>query len=129
MFFNLYPLSNTGFINLGRAQFLCDLIIGVSIDICAHIFQTIGKTALRTASQTCLPFCSLLMKIMVLEDVRPPKDGKTLVRLRPISMVSLQVSKSHFPKHLRVNLSLMPFHPVMAQPLTLCLGIPRLHLL
>ena len=28
MFSNLYPLSNTGFINLGRAQFLCDLIIG-----------------------------------------------------------------------------------------------------
>ena len=26
MFFNLYPLSNTGFINLGRAQFLFDLI-------------------------------------------------------------------------------------------------------
>ena len=44
MFFNLYPLSNTDFINLGRAQFLCDLITGVPIDICAHIFQTIGKT-------------------------------------------------------------------------------------
>ena len=44
MFFNLYPLSNTGFINLGRAQFLCDLITGAPIDICAHIFQTIGKT-------------------------------------------------------------------------------------
>ena len=45
MFSNLYPLSNTTFINLGRAQFLCDLIIGAPIDICAHIFQTIGKTA------------------------------------------------------------------------------------
>ena len=42
---NLYPLSNTTFINLGRAQFLCDLITGVSIDIYAHIFQTIRKTA------------------------------------------------------------------------------------
>ena len=50
MFFNLYPLSNTGFINLGRAQFLCDLINGVSIDICAHIFQTIGKTAAWTTA-------------------------------------------------------------------------------
>ena len=38
MFFNLYPLSNTTFINLGRAQFLCDLITGAPIDICAHIF-------------------------------------------------------------------------------------------
>ena len=38
MFFNLYPFSNTAFINLGRAQFLCDLITGTPIDICAHIF-------------------------------------------------------------------------------------------
>ena len=38
MFSNLYPLSNTTFINLGRAQLLCDLITGESIDICAHIF-------------------------------------------------------------------------------------------
>lgn len=38
MFSNLYPLSNTGFINLGREQFLCDLIIGVSIDIFPHVF-------------------------------------------------------------------------------------------
>ena len=45
MFFNLYPLSNTAFINLGRAQFLCDLITRSPIDICAHIFQIIGKTA------------------------------------------------------------------------------------
>ena len=45
IFSNLYPLSNTTFINLRRDQFLCDLITGVSIDICAHIFQTIRKTA------------------------------------------------------------------------------------
>ena len=38
MFSNTYPLSNTGFINLGRAQFLCDLIIGALVDIYAHIF-------------------------------------------------------------------------------------------
>ena len=50
MFSNLYPLSNTAFINLGRAQFLCDLISGVPIDICAHIFQTIGRTATRSVT-------------------------------------------------------------------------------
>ena len=72
MFFNLYPLSNTGFINLGRAQFLCDLITEVPIDICAHIFQTIGKVAAQMAAWTCLPFCSLLMKIMVLKGVSQP---------------------------------------------------------
>ena len=50
MFSNLYPMSNTTFINLERAQFLCDLITGAPIDICAHIFQTIRKTAARSAA-------------------------------------------------------------------------------
>ena len=95
MFFNLYPLLNTAFINLGRAQFLYDLITGVPIDICAHIFQTTGKIAARTAARTCLPFCSLLMKIMVLEGVRSLTNGKILALLRPLSMISLQASKSH----------------------------------
>ena len=90
MFSNLYPLSNTRFINLGRAQFLCDLITGVQIDICAYIFQTIGKTAARM----CLPFCSLLMKTMKHEGVRPPKEGKIIVCHRLISIASLQKSKS-----------------------------------
>ena len=94
MFSNLYPLSNMRFINLGRAQFLCDPITGAPIDICAHIFQTIGKTTARTRAQMCLPFCSLLMKIMKHEGVRPPKDRKIIVCHRPISIASLQKSKS-----------------------------------
>ena len=101
MLSNLYPLSNTAFINLGRAQFLCDLITRVLIDICAHIFQTIGKTIARTTAQTCIPFCSLLMKIMVLEGVHPPSYGKILPRLRSLSMISLQASKSHSSKALK----------------------------
>ena len=39
MFHNLYPLSSTGYMNLGRALFLHDLISDVEIDICAHIFH------------------------------------------------------------------------------------------
>ena len=50
MFSNLYLLSNPTFINLERAQFLCDPITGAPIDICAHIFQTIRKTATRSAA-------------------------------------------------------------------------------
>ena len=50
MFSNLYPLSNMIFINLGRAQFLCDLITGESIDIYAHIFQIIRKTVAQSAA-------------------------------------------------------------------------------
>ena len=98
MFSNLYPLSNTAFINLGRAQFLCDLITGITIDICAHIFQIIGRTTARSATRTCIPFCSLIMKIMLLEGVRPPTDGKIVSRPRPISMITLQASKSHSSK-------------------------------
>ena len=98
MFSNLYPLFNTAFINLGRAQFLCDLITGVPIDICAHIFQTIGKTTTQSAGRTCIPFCSFIMKIMLLEGIHPPTDGKIVTRPRPISMITLQESKSHSSK-------------------------------
>ena len=98
MFSNLYPLSNTAFINLGRAQFLCDLITGVPIDICAHIFQTIMKIEARSAARTCIPFCNLVIKIMLLEDVHPPTDGKIISRPRPISMITLHASKSHSSK-------------------------------
>ena len=94
MFFNLYPLTNTRFINLGRAQFLCDLITGAPIDICAHIFQIVGKMAGQLVARMCLPFCSLIMKIMVLKGVHPPKGGTPLLHHRPISLVSLQMSKS-----------------------------------
>ena len=129
MFFNLYPLWNTTFINLGRAQFLCDLITGVSIDICAHIFQTIGKTATQMVARTCLPFCSLLMKIMVLEGVHPLINGKILARLRPLSMISFQASKSHSSKAPKSEFfphanpsghgSATPMHTKMASPIPL----------
>ena len=76
MFSNLYPLSNTTFINLGRAQFLCDLITGAPIDICAHIFYTMRKTAVRTATRGIIPFCSLIMKLILREGIVPPTDGK-----------------------------------------------------
>ena len=95
MFSNLYPLSNTTFINLRRAQFLYDLITGVSIDICAHIFQTIRKTAARSAARGCIPFCSLIMKFILREGINPSSDGKMMTRPCPISMITLQASKSH----------------------------------
>ena len=38
------------------------------------------------------------MKIMLLEGVRPPTDGKIVSRPRPISMITLQASKSHSSK-------------------------------
>ena len=38
------------------------------------------------------------MKIMLLEGVSPPSDGKMMNHPRPISMISLQASKSHSSK-------------------------------
>ena len=98
MFSNLYPLSNTTFNNLGRVQFLCDLITRAPIDICAHIFQTIRKTAARSAAQGCIPFCSLIMKFILREGINPPSNGKTMTRPCLISMFTLQASKSHSSK-------------------------------
>ena len=46
MFHNLYPLSNTGYMNLGRALFLHDQILDEEIDICAHIFHLLHKMVL-----------------------------------------------------------------------------------
>ena len=89
MFSNLYPLSNTTFINLGRAQFLYDLITRVPIDICAHIFQTMRKTAVRNAARGIIPFCSLIMKLILLKGIVPPTDGKMLTCQRPISLYTL----------------------------------------
>ena len=43
MFSNLYPLSNTGYMNLGRALFLHDLITDVEIDVYSHIFHIVAK--------------------------------------------------------------------------------------
>ena len=75
------------------------------------------------ASGTCLPFCSLLMKIMVLKGVCPPTNGKILACLQPLSVIFFKQVRVTPLKHLKVNFSLMPLHPVMAQ-LHLC--IPRL---
>ena len=98
MFTNLYPLSNTTFINLGRALFLCDLITGAPIDIYAHIYYTLRKTAVRTVARGIIPFCNLIIKLIFREGIIPPTDGKMLTRQRPISIYTLQASRSHSSK-------------------------------
>ena len=56
MFHNLYPLSSTGYMNLGRALFFHDLITDEEIDICSHIFHILSKTVERMTSRNCLLF-------------------------------------------------------------------------
>ena len=55
----------------------------------------------RSVAWLCIPFCNLVMKIMILEGVSPPIDGKKMDRLRPLSMFSPQASKSHSSKALK----------------------------
>ena len=52
----------------------------------------------RSTARGCIPFCSLIMKFILREGIVPPSDGKMMTRLRPISMFTLQASKSHSSK-------------------------------
>ena len=52
----------------------------------------------HSTARLCIPFCSLVMKIMILEGVSPPTYGKKMDHLHPLSMFSLQASKSHSSK-------------------------------
>ena len=91
----MHPLSNTGFINLSHARFLSNLIYGAQIDNCTHIFQILGRMESKSTTRTCLPFYSLIMKILLLKGIRPPKNETVLPRQGPISMQSLKSSKIH----------------------------------
>lgn len=88
-------MTNTSVINLGCARFLCDLINGAQIDIYAHIFQILGKTESRSTARTCLPFCSLIMKILLLKGLHPPKNGIVLPCQGLNSIHSLQSNIVH----------------------------------
>ena len=49
----------------------------------------------RLVARGCIPFCSLIMKFILREGINPPSDGKMMTRSCPISMFTLQASKSH----------------------------------
>ena len=71
MFSNLYPLSKTSYMNLGRALFLHDLISNIEIDVCSHIFHIVAKTIDQTALRNCIPFCRFISRILKLKGVYP----------------------------------------------------------
>ena len=96
---NLYPLSSTGFMNLGRALFLHDLISDVEIDVCSHIFHILAKTVDRTASRNCIPFYRLIPRILKLKGVYPSKNEHPYPRPSPFSIRTLHASISHTKKN------------------------------
>ena len=105
MFHNLYPLSNTGYMNLGRALFLHDLISDVEIDICAHIFHVLRKTVLRTKSQICVPFCCLISRILKLKGILSTTDESPCTKRCLINKRTFNASIGHSQKKVKPKTS------------------------
>ena len=99
MFSNLYPLSRTGYMNLGRALFLHDLITDVEIDVCSHIFHILAKTVERIVSRNCIPYCCLILRIWKLKSVHPSEDEHPYPRPSPINIRTLHANMSHTKKN------------------------------
>ena len=99
MFRNLYPLSSTGYLNLGRVLFLHDLITDIEIDVCSHIFHIVAKMVDRTTLRNCIPFCRLISRILKLKGVHPSKDEHPYPRPSPINICTLHASMSHTKKN------------------------------
>ena len=98
MFHNLYPLSSTGYMNLGKALFLHDLISNVEIDICAHIFHILRKTVVQTNSRICIPFYCLVSRILKLKVIYPSTDESSYPKPCPINLRMLNASIGHSKK-------------------------------
>ena len=101
MFHNLYHLSSTGYMNLGRTLFLHDLITNEEIDICSHIFHILSKTAERTASRNCLSFCCLISKILKLKGVHTLEDEYPHPMQSPINIRTLNAIIGHSWKNVK----------------------------
>ena len=84
--------------NLDRALSLCDLITDKEIDVCSRIFHILAKTAKRTASRNCIPFCHLISKILKLKGVHPLEDEHPYPQPSPINICTLNASISYTKK-------------------------------
>ena len=101
MFHNLYPLSSNGYMNLGRALFLHNLISDIEIDICVHIFHILHKTVVRTDSWICIPFCCLVSRIFKLKGIYPSTDESSHPKPSPINLQTLNASIGHSKKEVK----------------------------
>ena len=95
MIHNLYSLSSTGYMDLGKALFLHDLISDEEINICAHIFHILHKTVLRTDSKACIPFYCLISRILKLKGIHPSEDESPYSKPSPINSRTLNASIGH----------------------------------
>ena len=98
MFHNLYPLSSTGYMNLGRALFLHYLIYDVEIDICAYIFHILRKIVVWIDSRIYIPFCCLVSRILKLKGIYPSIDESSHPKPSPINLRTLNANIGHSKK-------------------------------
>ena len=98
MFHNLYPLSSTRYMNLGRVLFLHDLITDEEIDNCSHIFHILSKTVKRTTTRNYLPFLLPHFKILKLKGVHPLEDEYPHPMQSPINIRTLNTIIGHSRK-------------------------------
>ena len=84
--------SNARFIGAELKCWVRGTKFSINVD---YIAKIIGKTATRSTTRTILPFCSLIMKIILREGVSPSSNEKIVPRPQPISIYTLQASKSH----------------------------------
>ena len=98
---NLYPLSSTGYMNLGRELFLRDLISDEEIDVCSHIFHILATTVDQTASRNSIPFCRLISRMLKLNGVHPSEDERLYPRPSPINIRTFYASMGHTKKNVQ----------------------------
>ena len=108
MFHNLYPLSSTEYMNLGRALFLHDLILNKEINIYAHLFHLLCKTVLQTNSRACITFCYLISRILKLKGVHPSDNESSYLKQSLINIRTLNASIGHYQKGIKTERSTPP---------------------
>ena len=101
-------MVSTGYINLGKALFLHDLISDEEIDICAHIFHLLCKMVLRNDSRACIPFCCLISRILKLKGVHPSDNESPYPKQSPINIRTLNASIGHSQKGIKMESSAPP---------------------
>ena len=89
--------------NLGRALFLHDPITDEETDICTQIFHIMSKTAERTTSRNCIPFCYLILKISKLKGIHPLEDESPYPKPSPINIRTLNASIGHCRKGIKIE--------------------------
>ena len=95
---NLYPLSSTGYISLGRALLLHDLISDVEIDVFSY-FSHCGKNGWPDCFKELYSILSPYLMNSETQGVHPSEDERPYPRPSPINIRTLHASMGHTKKN------------------------------